>query len=233
MFIVFLRAKQKVAPDRWVTKFCKVAEKELHVSNKKTKVNVLKLMFVPPADLRASGGGHFTIEGEGFPKSRACCLKHLQAPPEANMMPLVPYSDDESLNAASGSSDEEEEPDQVQAPAGAEVQHHEDAVSEGGGQTEEEQSDLDLGFEDAGWERGPAISDVSKEKKFHVSEEYKVLEKEGFVEMLPNVVGCGLGRHSAGAWSAHYPSEGGGCNYVSRRWVTDLLLFLPNAVTVQ
>lgn len=215
MFIVFLRGKQKVAPDRWVNRYCKIVEKDLHIANKKVKVNVLKLQFEAPNDLRAPGGGQFTIEGDSFGKTRVCCLSQLNKPKEASMIPIVPYSDDESLVSENASDeDEEQEANQMQPPDGVEMQHHEDPCSEG---EVSEAEESDLGDEDEGWERGPTCPVASKEKKFHVSDEYMLLQQEGLMDLLPNLHNAGLGRHTAGAWSAHYPDETGGLNYVSRR----------------
>lgn len=54
---------------------------------------------------------------------------------------------------------------------------------------------------------------ASREKKYHLSEEWKKLEalseKDGFpYTRLPEIVGCSIARHPSGSfWSARYPGE--------------------------
>ena len=203
LFIIWLRGKQCVAPDRWVSKYTKVVDKEMQLLNKRCKVNILKLVFVPPADTMSRSGGGFTIEGDGFPKARVCCLSALStAAPEANLVPLVPYSDDEE--SLVGENDDEEEVNEAMVePGGLAPVDHEDVQQEDDASDNDAQS---LDMEDEGWETGEVgESNPAKQKKFHLSEEYRLLNEEGLMKELPNIVNAGLGRHDEGAWSAHYP----------------------------
>ena len=88
VYIVFWRRKQKAATDRCMAKNTKIEGGEILTTNKKVKVNTLKLMFVPLEDLKANGGGQFTLDG-------VCCLAQAQvaSPPEGSLVRLVSYSD--------------------------------------------------------------------------------------------------------------------------------------------
>ena len=220
LFIVWLRGKQQVAPDRWVSKYTKVVDEKLVVTNSRVKFNVLKLLFTPPVDIMSPSGGVFTIEGDDLPKSRVACLASLcSQAPEAPLIPLVPYSDDEESLVEEGEGEDEEEEDVNEAmvePESMAPVDHEDLQNE----ADDDSDAQSLCMDDERWETGQVHeSNPSKQKKFHISAEYMVLHKEGLIGKLPNITNAGLGRHEEGAWSAHYPAhnEDGKKLYTYRR----------------
>lgn len=73
-------------------------------------------------------------------------------------------------------------------------------------QDEEKADEQEL--EESGWERGEF---GGKERKCSTNVRSS-LQKVRFVDILPNVPNCSLGRHAAGAWSAHYPSRSQGAS---------------------